>query len=76
MMRRVWCELTPTHYNRLRNQRWKYEAMAERDTIDLNKWWPPHPTARLAEGLSLRREDMYDERVKLPEGTDSKPTGC
>lgn len=31
--------------------------------VDLNEWWPPHPTARLPEGLSLRREDMYEERV-------------
>ena len=29
----------------------------------LNEWWPPHPTARWPEGLSLRREDMYEERV-------------
>lgn len=29
----------------------------------LDEWWPPHPTARLAEGVSLRREDMYEERV-------------
>ncbi len=31
--------------------------------VDLNEWWPPHPTARLADGVSLRREDMYEDRV-------------
>ena len=29
----------------------------------LDVWWPPHPTARWRGGLSLRREDMYEERV-------------
>lgn len=29
----------------------------------LDEWWPPHPTARWPEGLSLRREDIYEERV-------------
>ena len=32
-------------------------------TFDLDKDWPPHPTAVWPEGLSLRREDMYEERV-------------
>ncbi len=40
----------------------------------LDEWWPPHPTARLLEGLSLRREDMYDERVKLSAPTTSQPS--
>lgn len=31
--------------------------------LSLDEWWPPHPTARLAEGVSLRREDMYEDRV-------------
>ena len=30
---------------------------------DLDGWWPVHPTAQWAEGLSLRREDMYEDRV-------------
>ena len=31
--------------------------------LTLDELWPPHPTARLAEGVSLRREDMYEDRV-------------
>ena len=31
--------------------------------LSLDEIWPPHPTARLAEGVSLRREDMYEDRV-------------
>ncbi len=30
---------------------------------NLNEAWPVHPTARWPEGLSLRREDMYEERA-------------
>ena len=52
------------------------ELLASVRPLDLNEWWPPHPTARLREGLSLRREDMYEERVAFPERTDSEPTGC
>ena len=44
--------------------------------VSLDGVWPVHPTARWPEGLSLRREDMYEERVAFPEGTDSEPTGC
>ena len=29
----------------------------------LDELWPVHPTAVLPEGLSLRREDMYEDRV-------------
>lgn len=29
----------------------------------LDEIWPVHPTARLAEGVSLRREDIYEDRV-------------
>ena len=29
----------------------------------LDEAWPVHPTAVWPEGLSLRREDLYDERV-------------
>ena len=31
--------------------------------LSLDEIWPVHPTARWPEGLSLRREDIYDERV-------------
>ena len=31
--------------------------------LSLDEWWPPHSTARWPEGLSLRREDIYEERV-------------
>jgi len=31
--------------------------------LSLDELWPAHPTARLAEGLSLRREDMYEDRI-------------
>ena len=31
--------------------------------LSLDEWWPPHPTARWAGDLSLRREDMYEDRV-------------
>ena len=31
--------------------------------LSLDEWWPPHPTARWPEGMSLRREDMYEDRV-------------
>ena len=37
----------------------KDEEMATSDRRSLDEWWPPHPTARLQEGVSLRREDMY-----------------
>lgn len=39
------------------------ETLARGRSPDLNEWWPVHPTARLQEGVSLRREDMYKERV-------------
>ena len=29
----------------------------------LDEFWPVHPTAVFPEGLSLRREDMYEDRV-------------
>ena len=29
----------------------------------LDEFWPVHPTAVWPEGLSLRREDMYEDRV-------------
>lgn len=29
----------------------------------LDEVWPAHPTARWPEGLSLRREDLYEDRV-------------
>ena len=29
----------------------------------LDEWWPPHPTARWVGDLSLRREDLYEERM-------------
>lgn len=31
--------------------------------LSLDELWPIHPTARLAEGVSLRREDMYEDRI-------------
>ena len=31
--------------------------------LSLDELWPVHPTARWPEGLSLRREDIYEERV-------------
>ena len=31
--------------------------------LSLDELWPVHPTARWPEGLSLRREDMYEERM-------------
>ena len=40
-----------------------YIAARRSRSANLNEWWPPHPTARLSEGLSLRREDMYEERM-------------
>ncbi|MYA49765.1 MAG: hypothetical protein F4045_12435 [Chloroflexi bacterium] len=39
------------------------ELLASDRPPTLDELWPPHPTARLPEGLSLRREDMYEERV-------------
>ena len=39
---------------------------------NLDEWWPAHPTARLSEGMSLRRKDMYEERVHLPNRTASQ----
>lgn len=39
------------------------ETLASGRSLNLNEWWPPHSTARLAEGVSLRREDMYEDRV-------------
>ncbi len=41
----------------------EYIAAHRSRSANLNEWWPPHPTARLSEGVSLRREDMYEERV-------------
>lgn len=41
----------------------EYVAARKSRSADLNEWWPPHPTARWPEGLSLRREDMYEERM-------------
>ncbi len=29
----------------------------------LDEFWPVHPTAVFPEGLSLRREDMYEDRI-------------
>lgn len=40
-----------------------YIAARKSRSAVLDEWWPPHPTARLAEGVSLRREDMYEDRV-------------
>ena len=31
--------------------------------LSLDEAWPVHPTAVWPEGLSLRREDIYEERV-------------
>ena len=31
--------------------------------LSLDEVWPVHPTAKWPEGLSLRREDMYEGRV-------------
>ena len=31
--------------------------------LPLDEAWPVHPTAVWPEGLSLRREDLYEERV-------------
>ena len=31
--------------------------------IDLDELWPVHPTARWAEGVSMRREDIYGDRT-------------
>ena len=53
-----------------------YVAARKSHSAALDVWWPPHPTARLAEGVSLRREDIYEDRVAFPEGTDSESTGC
>ncbi|MYB84491.1 MAG: hypothetical protein F4X54_07140 [Chloroflexi bacterium] len=53
-----------------------YIAARKSHSADLDVWWPPHPTARLAEGLSLRREDMYEDRVQFPGRTDSEPASC
>lgn len=39
------------------------ETLASGRSLDLNEWWPVHSTARLEEGVSLRREDMYEERA-------------
>ena len=36
-----------------------YVASRRARPSNLDEWWPVHPTARLSEGLSLRREDMY-----------------
>ena len=48
-----------------------YIAARRVRSVNLDAWWPAHPTARLSEGLSLRREDMYEERVELPHQTAS-----
>ena len=39
------------------------ETLASGRSVNLNGWRPVHPTARLQEGVSLRREDMYEERM-------------
>ena len=39
------------------------ELLARDRPSALDEWWPVHPTARLQEGVSLRREDIYEERV-------------
>ena len=39
------------------------ELLADARPPSLDEWWPVHPTARLQEGVSLRREDMYEERA-------------
>ena len=39
------------------------ELLASERRPTLDELWPPHPTARLQEGVSLRREDMYEDRV-------------
>jgi len=31
--------------------------------LPLDEAWPVHPTAEWPKGLSLRREDLYDERL-------------
>lgn len=31
--------------------------------INLDELWPVHPTARWAEGVSMRREDIYGDRT-------------
>lgn len=39
------------------------KALASGRSVGLDEWWPVHSTARLQEGVSLRREDMYEERA-------------
>lgn len=39
------------------------ETLASGRSASLDEWWPVHPTARLQEDVSLRREDIYEERV-------------
>ena len=34
-------------------------------SLNFDEVWPVHPTARWPEGLSLRREDLYGDRVEL-----------
>ena len=41
----------------------EYVAACKSRSAGLDEWWPPHPTVRWPEGVSLRREDMYEERV-------------
>lgn len=31
--------------------------------LSIDEIWPAHPTAVWPEGLSLRREDLYEERI-------------
>ena len=39
------------------------ELLASDRPLTLDEAWPVHPTARWPEGLSLSREDMYEERA-------------
>ena len=39
------------------------DRRAEDRRPSLDEWWPVHPTAKWPEGLSLRREDMYEDRA-------------
>ena len=40
-----------------------HQPVDRRRTIDLDEFWPVHPTAVWPKGLSLRREDMYEDRI-------------
>ena len=39
------------------------ELLASDRPLTLDEAWPVHPMARWPEGLSLSREDMYEERA-------------